>query len=398
MSGPTVLLVAPSDSIHTARWVKHVSPGLGAIYLFPSSGIERVHPELGGARVLRSRLARVADVLAWLGLPEWGTRFEQVKERLERIYPAYRVRLLRNAIRTIRPDIVHSVNLLGSGWLVYQALPAVRTPPAWFLTIWGSDLYLYGRLAAHAQRAAKILGACAWFSCECARDVKLAMEMGFEGTPFPPGPVTGGFDLARLAPLRAQPPSARRLILLKGYQGVTGRALVGLRALERCADALAGYEVAVYSAAPAVAVAAELFTRNTGIAARIVPDGTPHDEMLALHARARISVSVGTSDGLCNTMLEAMVMGAFPVQSAPSCVDEWIEQGRNGAIVPPDDPDVIERALRRALGDDRLVDEAAAINWEIATRRLGAEALRERDLANYRAIAGAAAAARNTAP
>lgn len=63
--------------------------------------------------------------------------------------------------------------------------------------------------------------------------------------------------------------------------------------------------------------------------------------------------------------------------------------------MPPDDPDVIEEALRRALGDDRLVDEAAAINWGIATRRLGAEALRERDLANYRAIAGAAAAARN---
>lgn len=395
MSGPTVLLVAPSDSVHTARWVKHVGPGLGAIYVFPSSGTERVHPDLQGARVLRSCLARIGDLFARLGLPEWARRYEQVKERLERVFPGYRVRLLRNAIRRIHPDIVHSLNLLGSGWLVYQALPSVRTPPAWFLTIWGSDLYLYGRLVAHAEKAAKILGACAWFSCECARDVKLARDMGFKGTLFPPGPVTGGFDLARLAPLRSRPTSARRLILLKGYQGVTGRALCGLRALERCADALQGYELAVYSAAPAVAVAVELFTRNTGIAARILPDGTPHDEMLALQAIARISVSVGTSDGICVAMLEAMVMGAFPIQSATACADEWLEDGLSGAIVPPDDPDVIEEALRRALGDDRLVDEAAAINWGVATRRLGAEALRERDLANYRAIAGAAAAARN---
>ena len=44
-------------------------------------------------------------------------------------------------------------------------------------------------------------------------------------------------------------------------------------------------------------------------------------------------------------------MGALPIQSCTACADEWIVDGRSGLIVPPEDVDVIENALRRALTD-----------------------------------------------
>ena len=63
-------------------------------------------------------------------------------------------------------------------------------------------------------------------------------------------------------------------------------------------------------------------------------------------------------------------MGAFPIQSCTACADEWIEDGKGGFIVPPEDPDVIETAIRASLMDDDLVERAAELNWQIAVERL----------------------------
>jgi glycosyltransferase involved in cell wall biosynthesis len=65
-----------------------------------------------------------------------------------------------------------------------------------------------------------------------------------------------------------------------------------------------------------------------------------------------------------------MVMGAFPIQSCTSCADEWIQEGRSGLVVPPEDPDVIAHAILNALKDDTLVDEASKINERVAAERL----------------------------
>lgn len=50
----------------------------------------------------------------------------------------------------------------------------------------------------------------------------------------------------------------------------------------------------------------------------------------------------------------------------------------SGMIVPPEDPDIIELAIRTALSDDCLVNQAAAINWQIAEDRLEGVCLNKR--------------------
>ncbi|MGE5664254.1 MAG: glycosyltransferase, partial [Deltaproteobacteria bacterium] len=167
-----------------------------------------------------------------------------------------------------------------------------------------------------------------------------------------------------------------------------GRALVGLRAIERCADALPGYEVAVHSATPDVAIAAELTGKQAGIPVRIVPKETPHREILALHGRARISVGLSISDAISTSFLEAIVMGSFPVQSWTACADEWIDDGRTGLLVPPEDPEVVEKALRRALSDDALVDRAAEENARLAAERLDRAVLKPLAVSIYTTVAG----------
>jgi len=370
-----LLVVAMSDSIHTARWLAQIADQGFEVHLFPSIDCAEIHPEIRNVTVHRGVYfpRRRHPSVRVCGIPcpsHTGAFF--VNYLLQNFFPNHRARALARLVRRLRPDLVHTLELQNAGYLVLDVKTALggKFPP-WILTNWGSDIYLFGRTAAHEPRIRAALASCDFYSCECRRDVCLAKAYGFSGTVLPVFPNTGGFDLPEVARLRQPGPvSERRQIMLKGYQHWAGRALVGLRALERCADLLAGYRIAVYCATPDVALAAELFSRATGITVRLIPSGTSHQEILSEHGRSRISLGLSISDAISTSLLEAMTLGSFPIQSWSACADEWLVDGVTGILVPPDDPEVVERALRRALTDAELVDRAAVLNWELAGQQL----------------------------
>lgn len=389
----TILLVAIPNSIHTARWIGQINDQGWNIHLFPSTAEAPAHPQIDNVTVhYLMHSTRVSSTAA--ATHPRATVFKRAIHAIQRrildeVFTHWRARQLARVIRRVRPDIVHSMEIQAAGYLTLAAreLSSGRFPP-WIVTNWGSDIFLFGRLAQHKQRIRGVLENCDYYSCECERDVALARAFGFRKTVLPVSPNSGGFDLGRLEKVRSRlATSDRRVIVLRGYQGWAGRALVGLRALERCADALKGYTVVIHSAAPEVVIAAELFTDRTGVGTRIVPAGTPHDEMLSFHAQARISIALSISDAISTSLLEAMVMGSFPIQSCTACADEWVQHGVSGLIVPPEDPDIVEAAIRKALSDDELVNGAAQINWEVAQGRLSRTLLKQRAVDMYRSIA-----------
>jgi glycosyltransferase involved in cell wall biosynthesis len=69
-------------------------------------------------------------------------------------------------------------------------------------------------------------------------------------------------------------------------------------------------------------------------------------------------------------MLEAIAMGAFPIQTNTSCCDEWITDGESGFIVNPYDVEGIAERIRTAVADDQLVNRAADLNWATVQKRL----------------------------
>jgi hypothetical protein len=242
--------------------------------------------------------------------------------------------------------------------------------PKWIATNWGSDIFLFGRMAEHKPKIQEVLSCCDYYSAECQRDVELAQQMDFSGKVLPILPNGGGYDLQHAFSLR-QPglTSERKVIALKGYQTWAGRALVGLAALRLCAEQLSGYEIVIYLASEDVLIAAELFSQETGIPVTILPR-TSHDEILKLHGRARISIGLSISDAISTSLLEALLMGSFPIQSGTSCANEWITNGRSGFIVPPEDPREIANGIHSALSDDGLVNSAVEINTETVRQRL----------------------------
>lgn len=383
-----IFLVGMPNSVHVSRWVNQLAGSGWEVCIYPSIADVEPHEDLNGVEVIRPllffrniaiyfKLNYLLRVVTWMG------------QKYESLFPTARLNKLAYEIRRRSPDLVHSIEIQGGGYITLEAKKMIGAAfPKWLVTNWGSDIYLFGRLKKHEAKIKNVLSACDFYSCECLRDIELANQFGFKGRSFPAFPNTGGFDFQRLKDVEKVRTSSRRLIMLKGYQNWAGRALFGLRALERVSDLLQDYEICIYSASEDVVIAAELFTGRTGIPTKIIPNGTSHQLILEMHSKARISMGLSISDAISTSFLEAIVMGAFPIQSCTACVDEWIEHGVGGMIVPPEDPDVVEMALRTALTDDQLVDNAAKLNWEIAETRLCQNHIRSKVFNMYRAVLG----------
>lgn len=382
-----------ADSIHTARWIAQIADQGWDLHLFPSMEGSLTSPALKNVMVhqtVRGKNEGVDRSVKVRGLPLFSDFAARgVGVAMQKFWPGLHAERLSHLVKRLKPDLIHSLEIQHAGYLTLGIKDHLgKHFPPWIVTNWGSDISLFGRLPEHESQIRNVLANCDYYSCECRRDVCLATAFGFRGTVLPVVPCTGGFDLEDLYGLRTlEPVQARRRIMLKGYQGWSGRALVGLRALERCVDLLQGYEVLLYSASPDVVLAGQLFSAKTGIPLSVVPPGTSHREILCLHSRARIAIGLNISDGISTSFLEALTMGAFPIQSWTACADEWVEDGKSALLVPPEDAEVVEKAIRRALTDNDLVERAAQLNWETARQRLDQKMLRGMAVDMYRSIA-----------
>ena len=417
-----ILFVAPGTSLHTVRWINQLENSGIDVDLFPCEPYPlnpllrnvTLHHPVFKRRPFEIRELELFGLLVEPQPPEswrervWSTkRFDpsvsqhgiswpfragphDVEATLARFFPAQLSRSARLAktIQRLQPDIVHSLEIVTSGFLTYAARAACGGSfPTWIVSNWGNDINLYGQLASHQEMLRQTLSACDYYQAECARDVDLARGFGFTGEALPVVSNAGPLDLDLIEQQKQPgPSSARRLILVKGYQHSVGRALVALRALEMVADLLAGYRIAIFLPSPPVQMAAELMSRRTGIPVELLPFSS-HDTMMRLHGQARISLGVSISDGIPSSLVEAMAMGSFPIQSDSSCACEWITHGTTGLIVPTEDPRAVADAIRTALVDDNLVDRAVEQNAAVIRERVDARRVCPQIAQTYKRVA-----------
>lgn len=146
--------------------------------------------------------------------------------------------------------------------------------------------------------------------------------------------------------------------------GLGRRALVGIRALEKCADIIGGYKIVIYSSdgSEDIEIASTLLSQNACVKVEILPLGVTPEQIPAYHIQARISVGLSIGDAISTSLLEAMPRGSFPIQSCTAFASEWFENGISGLTVTPEDSETVESAIRMALLDDNLANTAAEIN------------------------------------
>lgn len=366
-----ILLIAFGNSIHTKRWIENLKDSDCEVHLFSSFSIpggpeieypawvhyynmhrteKKIFYELFKDPMFKLRLLLSFD-------------YKKIKNDFFKSIREREVFMLANLINKNDFVLIHTLHTQVSAGMLSEALPLLKKKlPVWINTVWGSDLYLHQHIKSSREQLVRLLPLMDLYWGEGRRDYDLARSLGFKGDFLPPIPAFGGVDADKLKSLPYTPPSQRKVILVKGYQNVVGRATVAFAALERCADLLKGYEIELFSIEnQVITTVAEIFSRKYNVPVRFI-SGVPYSQILEMHSRARCSIYLSTSDGLPAAFIESISCGAFPIQSNTSMAYEWAENGKTAIFTHPEDPIEVANALRKVLTDDQFVDDAAVIN------------------------------------
>lgn len=354
-------------------------PGLESLHLVPVAFGGRGGAGGGGARGTRLRTL----VRDWLGPVTVPGAARQVRALLARL----------------RPDLVHAMRLPFEGVLAAWADP----PAPLVLSVWGNDFTLHARLSPPlALLTRRALARADALHADCHRDLRLARRLGFpEGRPAVVLPGNGGVrrdifcgadgpvpEEGGLAyTLRSLPAGAPVLVNPRGFRAYV-RNETFFRALPLLRQRFPDLQVlcpAMAGEAEAVRWLARLGLRS-GV--HLLP-ALPPEGMAAVFRRAWVSVSPSEHDGTPNTLLEAMACGAFPVAGDLESIREWIEDGVNGLLVDPRDPQALAAAVVQALEDEDLRARAREANARIIDTRARYEVVMAQAEALYRQVAGA---------
>ncbi len=293
--------------------------------------------------------------------------------------------ILEKKIQEINPDVVHSfVMYLGTApiFKVMKNYPGIK----WIYSSWGSDLYYYRNQPEYLKDMNLVFPFLDFMFSDCHRDYIIALEQGFKGEFLGVFPGKGGFDFKRSDAL-LKPFEKRTTLLIKGYQGKHGRCIPVLEAILRLKTELKNYKIIVFGADKEVAEFveySEIKNWNNLVVLRKISEL----EVLKLMGKSLIYIGNSLSDGMPNTLLEAIIMGAFPVQSNPGGASaEIIEDQRNGLLIEnPEDVDEISDLLKIAIADKVRLKNAVAYNLQFLKPNFERDFIKEKVLMQYKKV------------
>ncbi|MFD0977948.1 glycosyltransferase family 4 protein [Salinimicrobium gaetbulicola] len=293
--------------------------------------------------------------------------------------------VLESKIKEIRPDVIHSFVIYLSG---VPILPVIEKFPEvkWILSTWGSDLYYYREQPKYLEGIKKVLPKIDYLFTDCKRDQEIARENGFQGKFMGVFPGGGGFELEKLAE-SSKPHEERNIILIKGYQGKHGKCVEVLKAVSGLREEFTNYEIVVFGAAEEVFEFIDSSDLKHWNNLKCL-EKLARQEVLELMGRSLLYIGNSSSDGMPNTLLEAIVMGAFPIQSNPGgATAELIEDGKNGVLIEdPTDVQELKNILKEAINGSQDLKAGVAYNFEYIRPMLDRGRVREQVLEKYKLI------------
>jgi glycosyltransferase involved in cell wall biosynthesis len=368
MSRKRVVLVCMVDSIHVARWIAQFDAAEVEFTLFPSTPNRRVHAMIKDMMAKNGNI-KIVPFGGKLSIPLWG---------IDLIFSDHvRGFLLRRILKRDQPDFVHALELQHGGYITSRALEDASLKTPFIATNYGSDIYWFQQFPKHLAKIKKLLARADRYSAECNRDVELAKKYGFTGEVMPVFPNAGGFTEEQLnRPLI--PTADRKVIAIKGYEGWVGRASVAVEALYSLTNELADYKIIFYSCNAKTIRLVKKLKRKTGLNIEWHGKGElAHTEMLDLFASARIYMGISLSDGISTSLLEAMAMGAFPIQTSTACVDDWFKPGETGFVISDVQTEVTSFVLSQALSATSIYTPDQAVNHEKIFESASSSRIRE---------------------
>ncbi|WP_237702570.1 glycosyltransferase [Bizionia argentinensis] len=265
-------------------------------------------------------------------------------------------------INEIQPDVVHSLVMYNCTVPIYNVMKQ-NSHIKWIYSAWGNDLFFYKNVKGYREDILEVLPQLDFMFADCHRDIKIAKELGFRGETLGVFPTGGGYKFVHYDP-SVIPLPERNIILIKGYEQRFGKAIQVILALKNIEDKLKDFRVIVFGADDQFHKA---YAKIKDVDFIEVKGQMPHVEVITLMGQSLIYVGNSISDGMPNTLLEAIIMGAFPIQSNPGGASaEIIKDNVNGLLInKPESVKEIEEKVIVAISNRMLVNEAYLYNRKL---------------------------------
>lgn len=381
-----VVLIADGRSPITAHWIESIKR-LNVRVVLVSSFPCRKPDDVDGFFVLPLAFSKYAGNQSGGGpaLPAKNNLKRRLIKRFRNVFmkmryilgpltlPWYAIKL-NKIVRNARPDLVHALRI------PYEGMSAAWLPKnvPFAVSIWGNDLTLHAQgswLMKHMTR--KTLTRANALAADAKRDVRLARLWGFDqNKPTLVVPGNGGvsFTDVRLTAVKGEdtlywlPQDHDVVINPRGFRPGSVRNDTFFKSipliLSQCPNTL----FLCCSMANQPEALEWIQTLHIEKFVVLLPT-LKQSDLWPLFNRAKVTVSVSQHDGTPNSLLEAMTIGCFPVVGEIESMREWITPGVNGMLVDPDSPEQLADAVVSALLNEKLREEAAAINSQIILER-----------------------------
>lgn len=348
------------SSIHFFRWTNQLKDAGHEVYWFDIND--------GNRKV--EAISWVNQIVGWKRKWDFPGRFF-IKKRYPKLYQKIQrfndrktAIVFEILIKEIEPDVVQSFVMYMSCVPILSVMQKYANVK-WIYSAWGNDLFYYQNEKNYLIGIQKTLPHIEYLFTDCERDYHLAKKRGFKGEFLGAYPGGGGYTISKYESFN-MPFQNRKIILIKGYQHKFGRCNIVLDAILSLKNDLTDFDIVVFSENDLVRehIEAKGFNswrnfRSTG--------SLPHVELLKLMGQAYIYIGNSISDGMPNTLLEAIVMGAYPIQSNPgNATAEIVDDGQNGTLINnSEDVNEIENKIKLVIHNKKLVEKAFSINRKL---------------------------------
>lgn len=320
------ILMVSMPTLHFFRWVNQLQEADFEVYWFDVTD--------GGNHI--PKIDWVHQITGWKlrwnypGRSFLKSKTPKLYKRIQRINERNTADVFEEMLKEIQPDVVHSFALYVSCSPIVSVME--RYPNTkWIYSSWGSDLFYFQNLPSYLKDIKRLLPRVNYLFTDCQRDYNIAKQHGFQGELLGVYPGGGGFDFEFMDSLKL-PFEERSVILIKGFQGRSGRAIQVLQAMHSLQQQLSKFEIVVFGAHAEVVDFVNVQMKdwtNLTVLGRIA-----HEEVLEVMGKSLLYIGNSNSDGMPNTLLEAMCMEVIPIQSNPGgATAEIITHGENGFLI-----------------------------------------------------------------
>lgn len=332
---------------------------------------------------LQARVRQGVSLCARLGSSRFATTIEKA---------------LADTIQSWRPDVVHTLGFDSASYLYLRARKQYRLERIgrWVAQARGGpDLALQRYSPDFRSLINEVLATCDHFIADNEPNYGYARSTGMpEAKIKGPGmgvvSGAGGIDVESMRLMWSLPPSKRERVIVwpKAYETYTAKALPVFEAILKVWDQIQPCRIEMlWMVQSDVKIWYEkLFPSHIKQSCPVF-GRLSREETLQRISGARVMLAPSLSDGIPNTMMEAMALGAVPIVSPLDTIQPVVENELNVLFARNLYPDEIATALVRLMSDDRLVDCMATKNLLRVREMADRKVVKEKALVFYNEVA-----------